>query len=64
MNFYSVLEQETDEFIADIIEFDDGVCVIKFCDYRFPTSYNSIEEVIEDIKMDYYLVKDGVKEVI
>lgn len=63
MIFYTLLDQETDDVVGDVIIFDDGVCVIKYEDYKFPDVYNSLDDLINNLSMEYYLIKDDVKEV-
>ena len=64
MNFYTILYKITNDVIGDVIEFDDGVCVVKYENYKFPSTYNSIEDLIDDLPEENYLLKDSVKDVI
>lgn len=63
MIFYTLLDQETDEVIGDVIEFEDGVCVVKYENHKFPDVYKSIDDLIENLSIEHYLVKDDVKEI-
>lgn len=53
MNFYTVIEKETESAIGDIIEFDDNVCVIKYNNSKFPDIFTSLDRLIENL---YYFL--------
>ena len=64
MNFYDVVSFEDDP-IGDIIEFDDGVCILKFNIYKkahcFDT-FTKLEKFMKVIRLqDYKIIKNGVE---
>jgi hypothetical protein len=63
MIFYTLLDQENDDVVGDVIVFDDGVVVVKYEDCKFPDVYNSLDDLINNMSIEHYLIKDEVKEV-
>ena len=63
MNFYTILQKLNNMVIADVVEFDDGVCVVKYENSNFPNVYQCYDDMVKDLSLEYYLVKDGIKEV-
>jgi hypothetical protein len=59
---FLTLVNKFDEIIAEIIKFDDGCCVIKYENERFPTIYSSLDILIEELDKEFILIKNGVRE--
>lgn len=57
MIFYTILNQEDERVIGDVVVFDDGVCVVKYVNYKNPDIYNSLDDFVADLSIEHYLIK-------
>jgi len=62
MEFYDILNLE-DEYLAEVVEFDDKTICVKWFDYKFPKYYENIEELQSELSGSIYkIVKNWVYE--
>jgi len=71
MEFYSLVNEETEELIADIIKFENNHFVAYFFKYKIIQVFISIFDLSDYMKnhedfdeIKWKLIKDGVKELI
>ncbi len=69
MNFYSLVEKDTQELLADIIEFENGEFVGYFYRFKQLQAFINKDDMDDYIKfnrdldgLDIELIKDGVEE--
>jgi hypothetical protein len=43
--------------VGEALEYEDGVAVVKYYDYKFPTIYNNLDILIDDLGAEHYLIK-------
>jgi len=56
MYLYKIIDTEDNNAeIGDVIQFDDGICVVKYTNISYPEIYSSLEDVINMLNFNHVL---------